>query len=332
MLAESQLSMSGSSVTLEQTTTPVRNIPGNWNQPRTSKRFLLTAFRPKMTSITQGSTSREMPSSSRPFASSDSGSERMEQSQDISMPVIKTSSSKGQNEMTKETNVNTAVVGTDPKGAVQQRKKGTTKPQAPVNFRKNEIVTDTFERVTTSEDYLQPVDNNNLQSAVINTGSSRLCDGKAQSLTHSRPQPKRTKRGTDIFQCKHSTIKLADQSNLPIPQATTRHEPHGYQNDTLTTTRYQNALRPAGSVESPYASVLSNTNWEVPRDHLSLFERIGGGSFGQVWKGAALDVAGAKGWSNVAVKMLKGKEDRVKDSLIDMKLRKKILDMPNECQ
>ena len=318
MLAESQLSMSGSFVNIEQSTTPVRNITGVWNPPRTEKRFLLIAFRPKVTSITQGSASHEMPSSSRPFASSDSGSERMEQSQDISMPVIKTSSSTGKNEMTKETNVGTAVVGTIPKGAVQQRKKETTKPQAPDNFRQNEIVTDTFERVTTSEDYLQPVDNNNSQSAVINTGSSGLCDGKDQSLTHSRPQPKPRKRGTDIFfQYKHSTFKMADQSNLPITQATTRHEPHGYQNDTLTTTPCQNALRPAGSVESPYTKVLINTNWEVPRDHLSLFERIGGGSFGQVWKGFALDVAGAKGWSVVAVKMLKGKEDRVKDSLIN---------------
>ena len=52
--------------------------------------------------------------------------------------------------------------------------------------------------------------------------------------------------------------------------------------------------------------MLSNTNWEVSCNHLTLFERIGGGSFGQVWKGAAWEVNGAKSWSVVAVKMLKG--------------------------
>jgi len=50
-----------------------------------------------------------------------------------------------------------------------------------------------------------------------------------------------------------------------------------------------------------------NTNWELPCDHLSLFEKIGGGSSDEVWKGAAYDVIGAKDRSVVGVKMLKGK-------------------------
>ena len=104
-------------------------------------------------------------------------------------------------------------------------------------------------------------------------------------------------------------VNSSNQSNHFIPGARTPHaKQHGYQNEKFTGTPYQNSLRPAGSVESPYTRVLCNTNWEVPCDHLSLFERIGGGSFGQVWKGAVLDVAGAQGWSVVAVKMLKGKK------------------------
>ena len=103
-----------------------------------------------------------------------------------------------------------------------------------------------------------------------------------------------------------------NQSNHLVPGARTRHtKQHGYQNEKSTATLHQDSLRPANSVGTPYTRVLSNTNWEVPSDHLSLFEKIGGGSFGQVWKGAVLDMAGVQGWSIVAVKMLKGKQDRL---------------------
>ena len=101
-----------------------------------------------------------------------------------------------------------------------------------------------------------------------------------------------------------------NQSNHLVPRARTHHtNQHGYQNEKSAATLHQNSLRPANSVETPYTRVLSNTNWEVPSDHLSLFEKIGGGSFGQVWKGAVLDMAGVQGWSIVAVKMLKGKQE-----------------------
>ncbi|XP_078371013.1 uncharacterized protein LOC144654681 isoform X2 [Oculina patagonica] len=136
-----------------------------------------------------------------------------------------------------------------------------------------------------------------------------------------------------------ASVKPNDQSNHLSRQTKTPHRHHSFQNERCTTTIYQNAtdqsssLRPA-SEESLYASVLSNTNWEVSRDQLSLFERIGGGSFGQVWKGAALDLAGAKGWSVVAVKMLNENSSKsdLRDLLSELDLLKKLKPHPNVIQ
>ena len=61
--------------------------------------------------------------------------------------------------------------------------------------------------------------------------------------------------------------------------------------------------------ESPYTTVQSSNDWEVPCESLKLLEKIGGGEFGQVWKGEAKDVGRTQGWSEVAVKMLKGRDD-----------------------
>lgn len=106
----------------------------------------------------------------------------------------------------------------------------------------------------------------------------------------------------------YASVRPADQSNRLIsPEVGTRIGHQSYQNDNNNNNKDRNTTTPY-SLESPYTQVLHNANWEVSRDHLSLFERIGGGSFGQVWKGAAFDVAGDKEWSVVAVKMLKGKE------------------------
>lgn len=342
ILAETPLSMPESHLNSEETTASLRRIPEDCNHPKTGMCFVLSTFRPEMNTIKPGSTSQEEPSSSGPFAPYRS-SERMEQNLDIHDTVIKASSSKEKNKITKETNETSGRAGMVYEGAVHQRSQETLNSQALDAFRQK---TDGFVPDTHSEVYLQPVDNNNLQPAVITTESSRLCDGKAQSLTQSHPTPKPRfkvlgKRETDdkFCQCKQATfsetlmnlqvtdmlksnpvcdtevaqhcarVKPVGQSNHLIPQARTRHGQHGYQNDRMTPTPYQNTLPPAGSGVSPYSRVLSNTNWEVSNNHLSLFERIGGGSFGQVWKGAALDVAGTKGWSIVAVKMLKGKED-----------------------
>jgi len=191
-------------------------------------------------------------------------------------------------------------------------------------------------QIPQTDGYLQPVDSDNMQGMVINTDKRH---GKAQTQISKRPRPKprvkslKRRETGNLAQCKHSTltgtlsdtpeesnplhdtevaqqcvsVNPADQSNHVIPKTKTRHiQEHGYQNEITSKTPYQNSLRPPDGIKSPYTQVLSNTNWEVSRDQLSLFERIGGGSFGQVWKGAVFDVAGDKEWSVVAVKMLKG--------------------------
>ena len=297
------------------------------NQSRTADCFVLAAVQSEAITRTPNSSSQAAPSPLTTFAPH-RGSERSEQNQDINMVEIKPISSEEQNENVMEMN----------EGSVQQRNEGTRKIQAFDAHGQNRVVTDAIQNSAYSEDYLQPVDSNNLQVAIKNTDSFRLSPGKAQTL--NRPQPKpRMKKPDKSFPFKHPTftrtlsklqftemlkstplhgaeaaqhctrVKSPDQSNHLIPKVRTCHaKQHGYQNEQFTATPYQNSLRPAGSVESPYTRVLYNTNWEVPRDHLSLFERIGGGSFGQVWKGAVLDVAGAQGWSIVAVKMLKGKK------------------------
>ena len=145
-------------------------------------------------------------------------------------------------------------------------------------------------------------------------GSSQPETGECFVLTTFRPETTTITSGStsqEVLPTAQHCVNVmsADQSNQPIPEARTRLGQHSYQNDIMITTPYQNTMQPTASGESPYTRVLSDTNWEVSRDHLSLFERIGGGSFGQVWKGSALDVAGTQGWSTVAVKMLKGKKN-----------------------
>ncbi|KAJ7372078.1 hypothetical protein OS493_020502 [Desmophyllum pertusum] len=271
ILSETALSMSESSLTLERPTASAMNVQGDFNQPITGECFVLTSFRPEMNAVTPG-----------PGLPAPEGSEH---NQDIHMSVIKRHTPEGENRIAMETN------------------------QA-------------FQRVSNSEDYLQPVDNDNLQAAAKNTDSCRLCHRKAETLPPNCPQARPRvkildKRETErLFQCKDSTftgpllslqftdmlqenplyrretaeaqhcasVKSADKSNRLIPQTRTRHGQHTYQNDTCTTTADQDAanpsqspLRPACNRDTPYARVNCNTNWEVSRDHLSLFERIGGG-------------------------------------------------------
>ncbi len=287
------------------------------NQPRT-KSFVVTAFRPETNTTTLGAELQEVSSTLRTFFPHKK-SEKSRHDEDVRMSVI--------HQTTTAEEENRNVVNMEEVGAIRAIREitQTRKIQEPP-----------------TENYLQPVNNKNLQGEIKIAGSSRLCQERSQKLPSNHPQPKPRvktlgKRETEkLSQCKHSTInrtplslqstdmlepnplyhteaaqhcasvKPSDQSNRDLPQTISRHE-HQNENELCTTTSSQNALRPPGRVESPYTRVLSNTNWEVSRDHLSLFERIGGGSFGQVWKGAALDVAGAKGWSIVAVKMLKGK-------------------------
>jgi len=318
--------MPESSLTLEQPTTSFGSTQEDFNQPRTAVCFALTAVQTEVKITTP--TPQAASSPLRTFLPH-RGSERSGQNQDICMAEIKTISSEEQNENVMETNQET----------VQQRHEGTRTLQSLDVLGQNRVVADTIQGRASSEYYLQPVDNNKLQVANKNTDNSRLCHGKAQTL-NCRPHPKpRMKTSDESFPFKHSMftgtlsnlqftempksnplrgreaaqqcarVDPPNQSNHPIPVARTHPaKQHGYQNETFSATPYHNSVRPAKRAESPYTRVLSNTNWEVPKDHLSLFEEIGGGSFGQVWKGAVLDVAGARGWSIVAVKMLKGKQ------------------------
>ena len=330
--------MPESSLSSEEPPTSVRNMPEDCKQPRTATCFVLTAVQTEVKTTPPESTPPEStpqaaPSPLRTFLPY-RGGERSDQDQDISMAEIKPISSEEQNEIVKEIN----------EGSDRQRQEGTRELQFYDALRQDRIVTDTIQRSAYSEDYLQPVDNNKLEVAIKSTDNSRLRPGEAQTLNW-RPQPKpRMRRSDKSFPFKHPTfggtlsnlqftemlksnplhgrealqqsarLNPPKQSNHLVPGARTRHANrfnNGYQNEKSTATPHQNSLRPANSVETPYARVLSNTNWEVPSDHLSLFEKIGGGSFGQVWKGAVLDIAGVHGWSIVAVKMLKGKQERL---------------------
>ena len=327
ILAESALSMPESSLTVQQPSTSVRNMPEDCNQQITSKWFALTAVPTEVKTKTPEPTPQAALSPLRTFLPR-MGADRSEHNQDINMAEIKHISSEEQNENVVEIK----------EGFVKQRQDETRELQLHDALRQDRVVTDTIQRSAYSEDYLQPVNNNELKR----TDNSRLCPRKAQTLNW-RPQPKpRMKTADKSFPLKHQTFTVTlsnlqftellksnpihgkealqqcactnppNQSDSLIPEARTRHtNQHGYQNENFTATPHQNSLRPSNSVETPYTRVLSNTNWEVPRDHLSLFEEIGGGSFGQVWKGAVLDMAGVQGWSIVAVKMLKGKQERL---------------------
>ena len=333
ILAESPLSMPESSLSLEEPAASVRNLPKDCNQPRTAKSFVLTAVQTEVKTKSPKSMPRAAPSPLRTFLPH-KGGERSDLNEDISMPEIKHVSSEEQNEIVLEIN----------EGSVRQRQERTRELRLHDALRQDRVVTDKIQRSAYSEDYLQPVDNSKLEVAIKSTDNSRLYPEKAQTLNW-RPQPKPRMRRTDkSIPFKHPTfggtlsnlqftemlksnplhsrealqqstrLNPPNQTNHLVPGARTRHAnrfDNGYQNEKSTATPQQNSLLPANNVEAPYACVLSNTNWEVPSDHLSLFEKIGGGSFGQVWKGAVLDIAGVQGWSIVAVKMLKGKQEHL---------------------
>ena len=181
-------------------------------------------------------------------------------------------------------------------------------------FRENKL-----EGVNHSEDYLQPVEH--LQPAFQNRKNSRCFQGKIQTLPQGRPVPKpRGKSSTfagmtltsRLCDSQRAGVERVNQSRFCTPHPRVLHEEHSYQNDRCTGTPHESPRYPRSVLastsrkESPYTKVQSNTNWEVPGERLRLFKRIGGGTFGQVWEGAVLDVRGTQGWSIVAVKMLKG--------------------------
>ena len=58
---------------------------------------------------------------------------------------------------------------------------------------------------------------------------------------------------------------------------------------------------------SEYASLnLDTRSWEIPREHVTIKQIVGKGSFGQVSKATAVNLQGRAERTLVAVKMLKG--------------------------
>ena len=304
---ESAPSIPESPSIIQAPTTSVRNTRGDYNQSRTGKCFLLTAVQSEMNATAPDCRCHEAPSTFAPHRSS----EKSEQNQKIHKPEIH----ERRNSAKKGIAIETA--GTSALGVVGEVNQQCRKIQIPQ-----------------TDSYLQPVDPDNIQGAAINTD---MLGGKAPVRPQPKPRIKSLKRREpgNLFQCRHFTftgtlldmpaesnpshdkeaaqhcasVNPVEQSNCVIPKTRTRQiQEHGYLNEITSQTPYQNSLHPPDGINimSPYTRVLSDTNWEVSRDHLSLIERIGGGSFGQVWKGALFGVAGEKGWSIVAVKMLKG--------------------------
>ena len=192
----------------------------------------------------------------------------------------------------------------------------------PDKFRENKPPNNTTQGVNHSEDYLQPVEHLHLQAAFQNGNSSRCCRGKIQTLPQGRPVPKpRGKLSTFAGMTSNSRrqgvqqqadVERVNQSRFCTPHPRVLQGEHSYLNDRCAATPYESPSYPQSVLpstsrrESPYTKVQNNTNWEVPGKRLRLFKRIGGGTFGQVWEGAVLDVRNTQGWSIAAVKMLKG--------------------------
>ena len=108
-----------------------------------------------------------------------------------------------------------------------------------------------------------------------------------------------------------------EQPTSPIGLQTIARTLHGasnYLKKRPPSIRYEITEIPQGAThqpiaigESPCTHSYYNLNWEIPPNHLTLSKKIGGGAFGQVWKGKVYDVTGMGEQSVVAVKMLRGK-------------------------
>ncbi|KAF5299462.1 hypothetical protein FQR65_LT01042 [Abscondita terminalis] len=92
-------------------------------------------------------------------------------------------------------------------------------------------------------------------------------------------------------------------------------------------------------LESPHSQITlqqslppkANDKWEYPRHHLKVFNILGEGAFGQVWKCEAYDINGKEGVSIVAVKTLKenATEKEREDLLSELKVMKMLDTHPN---
>lgn len=185
-----------------------------------------------------------------------------------------------------------------------------------------QVGTETSQQMFDSEGYLVPDDSDSVTRA------------RKKMKPRTGPWLKKTlKKENKTFQFQNSTfyvpperlhvsdgLEMAqhcasprnpNQLFLTDLQTRTLHGSRNYENDPLQDT--ENALihgstdHPMVLGVSPYSHIYCNTSWEIPQDHLSLEEKIGGGEFGQVWRGKLYDVTSTGKWLVVAVKMLQGK-------------------------
>ena len=297
----------------------------NCEQRSAGRIFALTSFHPEANDLTRVVTSNQESSAVKTIEDH-SVIKGIRDSQALTTGYINPANSEGDNQVVMETSKRTGAVMD---GSIQEINQETRAVMESETFRRNQFETGVCHQNSNSENYLQPVDSENLQ---VRAQTSRFtCDRKAHTFQSGpRPKPRLKIMGksvTESFQHKDSSLplpplntrctdtrtRMAEGSNCTSPRTMSFRGTTGYQNDQCLKSFYQNTvgktgstLKPHSKVESPYTPVLSNTNWEVSCNHLTLFERIGGGSFGQVWKGAAWEVNGTKSWSVVAVKMLKG--------------------------
>ena len=289
----------------------------NCEQRSAGRVFVLTSFHPEANDLTRAVTSNQ-DSSAVETIENRAVIKGIRDNQALITGYINPTNPEGDNLVVMETSKRTGAVMD---GSIQEINQETRAVKESETLRRNQF--------KTGENYLQPVDSENLQ---VRAQTSRCTyDRKAHTFqSRSRPKPRLKIMGrsvTESFQHKDSSLtlpplntrctdtrtRMAERSNCTSPLTIAFRGATGYQNDQCLKSFYQNTvgktgstLKPHSKVESPYTPVLSNTNWEVSCNHLTLFERIGGGSFGQVWKGAAWEVNGAKSWSVVAVKTLKG--------------------------
>ena len=173
----------------------------------------------------------------------------------------------------------------------------------------------TFQQMLDSQGYLQPADSDSLTNSRTKLTKMARKETKTSRCkeTSLDDPPLPFTSGIEIG-CRQSVIPRTPNQSFPVdPKKRTAPRARDYQNERLPDTTYKNAVIQGSTYhsipigESQYAHIYCNANWEIPHDHLMLKKKIGGGSFGQVWKGKVSDITGAGERSVVAVKMLKGK-------------------------
>ena len=336
MLSRSAINVPESSLAENQSPTPTTNVQEYYNKPSTGEGLPLTSFRAERNAITPGLSANKQLSSLRTF-DPHRGSEGNNQDYEIGTSVTF--------DVEKHVTLEMNITGAGHEATIQELDQNTEANALRKNevvagtFQEKQYSEDYLQPVESENFQHKKRNSPRLCERKAQTLTPRPRPkprmkklGRRETEKVQRKEsefsgPPLSRQFTDLradnppirdmdFDQHCACVKTPNQSHRVNPQLTTFQgtRMHGYQNDRSPMTTYQNTTKQSslrqlpGNCESPYARVNCNINWELPPGHLSLFKRIGGGSFGQVWKGTAYDVIGAKGWSVVAVKMLKGKK------------------------